>query len=76
MQTELQFTTAHDLERFDIPRSCADIRYGHVSRHLNLLWKTGRRAFAAELAKVAGEVFKEPYWAQRYPASPQQGESK
>lgn len=74
MQAALQFTTACDLERFNIPRSCADIRYGHVSRHLNLLWKTGRRALAAELAVVAGEVFKEPYWAQRYPAQAQGGE--
>lgn len=75
MQTELQFTTPHDLERFNIPRSCTDIRYGHVSRHLNLLWKTGKRGVAAELAAVAGEVFNEPYWAKRYPAQ-LQGEPK
>lgn len=68
MQEQLQLAAPKDLERFNIPRSCADIRYGHVSRHLNLLWKTGRRTEAAELAVVAGDVFTEPYWAKRYPA--------
>jgi len=67
-QTTLDFYDQADLVRFNIPNSTPGaVRYGDVSRHLRALWRFGDRHQAAELAKVAGEVFKTQAWAQRYP---------
>lgn len=67
-QSELQFAAPSDLERFNIPRCTTDIRYGHVSRHLRALWRSGRREEAAELALLASDIFKSPGWVKTYPA--------
>lgn len=67
-QGEFLFAAPDDLERFNIPRSTQDIRYGHVSRHLRTLWRSGRRVEAAELALVASDIFKSPGWVKLYPA--------
>lgn len=67
IQPELPFFGQEDLARFDVPHFGRDITYGNVSRHLRHLWRYGAKAKAAELAKVAGGIFNEPYWAKRYP---------
>lgn len=71
LQSELQFAAPSDLKRFNIPHWTTDIRYGHVSRHLRTLWRSGRREEAAELALLASDIFKSPGWVMTYPA--QQG---
>lgn len=68
-QAEFQFAEPSDLARFRIPHHGRDVTYGDVSRHLRHLWRHGDRGQAAELALVAGEIFNEPYWAQRYPSA-------
>lgn len=68
-QTTLDFSGQADLARFNIPNTTPGaVRYGEVSRRLRALWRAGHRDEAAELAKVAGEVFKTQAWVQRYPA--------
>ena len=67
-QIELQFRAEADLTRFNIPHHGKHVCYGDVSRRLHALSKSGCKELAAELALVAGELFKEPYWAQRYGA--------
>lgn len=76
-QATLDFSSQDDLARFNIPGCTAgDVRYGHVSRHLRALWRHGRKEEAADLAKVAGEVFKTSGWTQLYPAQRAQADQE
>ena len=65
-QSELQFAAPCDLERFNIPRSTPDIRYGHVSRHLRALW----RAHPMSLRKRTQRDKREPIPDFDQPAQP------